>query len=117
MRATLETRGVSLVRKFGVFGILIAAVSLAACTGAQPPMGVSSNGQLRAKLQQSCVTVLKSQGGALSAGASSKCGCYTDRMMKAMSPADIAELRATGAYSAAASAQARETLAICKISR
>jgi len=116
MCATFETRGVSLVRKLGVFGILIATASLAACTGAQPPMGVASNGQLRAKLQQSCVTVLKSQGGALSAAASSKCGCYTDRMMKAMGPADVAELRATGAYSPAASAKARETLAVCKIS-
>jgi hypothetical protein len=70
---------------------------------------------LRARLTQSCVTVL--QGSGVSAGASSKCGCYSDRMMKAMSPADLAELRATGAYSANASAKARETLAVCKIKR
>ena len=103
------------MRKIGLFGLLAAAATLAACTGAQPPMGVSTNVQLRAQLNQSCVTVLKSQGGNLSASAAPKCGCYTDRMMRAMTPADLTELRATGAYSAAASAKARETLAVCKI--
>ena len=105
----------NIVRLFGLVAALASASLLAACMPSSPPAGVATNAQLRAKLNQSCVTVLQSQGGSLRAAASSKCGCYTDRMMKAMTPADLAELRATGAYSANASAKARETLAICKI--
>jgi hypothetical protein len=103
------------VRNSGVFVLAAGALALGACMPSSPPAGVSTNAQLRARLTQSCVTVL--QGSGVSAGASSKCGCYSDRMMKAMSPADLAELRATGAYSANASAKARETLAVCKIKR
>ena len=104
------------MRISGLAAALVALVSLTACMPSSPPAGVATNAQLRARLNQSCTTVLKAQGGGLSAGASTKCGCYTDRMMKSMSPADLAELRATGAYSANASARARETLAVCKIS-
>ncbi len=103
------------MRKSGVFVLAAAALSLGACMPSSPPAGVATNAQLRARLNQSCVTVLQSQSGGAGGSASTKCGCYTDRMMKAMSPADLAELRATGAYSANASAKARETLAICKI--
>lgn len=100
--------------KSGVFVVAAAALALGACMPSSPPAGVATSGQLRARLSQSCVTVLQSQAGG-GAGASSKCSCYADRMMKAMSPADLAELRATGAYSANASAKASETLALCKI--
>lgn len=102
--------------------VLLASLALTsvAFAGARPPTDASgrplNNTQLRERMRSSCVTIVSSKP-ELKAGAGTKCGCYTDRMFKQMTPSELEQLRQTGAYSDSASAKAKETLSVCKIAQ
>ena len=100
--------------------IAFLAVSTMAFAGGRPP-GVPSgfdapptNDQIRGRLKELCTGVLTNDG-KREDQASRRCGCYADGVVKAMTPAELDEMRTTGKFSPSAKPKAERFMQSCRV--
>jgi hypothetical protein len=110
----------------GRFRIAVIAVSVIACAGValasgRPPGSPSgfdhapSNGEIRDKLRQLCVGLVKDQDKLPDNIAGRRCGCYANGVVKAMTYAEADEMRATGKFSPSAAPKAKRYMLSCRV--
>jgi len=114
-------RGFSVRLTIGsVATIAFLAASTVAFAGGRPP-GVPSgfdapptNDQIRGRLKELCVGVLTNDGKREDL-ANRRCGCYSDGVVKAMTPAELDEMRTTGKFSPSAKPKAERFMQSCRV--
>ena len=106
---------------FGAVATLVVlTLSSAAFASGRPP-GVPSgfntpptNEQIRGRLKEICTGLLTNDGKSEDV-ASRRCGCYSERVVKSMTPAELDEMRTTGKFSPSAQPKAKKAMASCRV--
>jgi len=114
-------RGFSVRLTIGfVATIAFLAASTVAFAGGRPP-GVPSgfdapptNDQIRGRLKELCVGLLTNDGKREDL-ANRRCGCYSDGVVKAMTPAELDEMRTTGKFAQSARPKAVRFMQSCRV--
>lgn len=103
-----------------IFASCLAMISGVAMAGGRPPGSSTgfdhppSNDEIRTRLKEIC-TGLVSQDKVSMEQASHRCGCYSNGVVKAMTPGELDEMRATGKFSPAAEPKARKYMISCRV--
>ena len=108
--------------KLGLFtAVAFACLSSVALAGARPPAGPTgfdrppSDDEMRGRLREICTSLVIADGKKAEV-AGRRCGCYSKGVMKAMTPAERDEMRATGKFSPSAQPKAKTFMASCRVS-
>lgn len=108
-----------------VQSVLIAS-AIAGCAGlafagGRPPGSPSgfdhppSNDEIRGKLRELCVGLVREQDKLPENIAGRRCGCYSSGVVKALTPGELDELRATGKFSPSAQPKAKRFMTSCRV--
>lgn len=108
--------------KLGLFtAVAFVCLSGVALAGGRPP-GVPSgfdrpptDEQMRGRLREICTQLVVNDGKKADV-AGRRCGCYSRGVMKAMTPGERDEMRATGKFSPSAEPKAKSFMASCRVS-
>ena len=103
----------------------LAAIAFVCLTGfafasGRPPGSASgfdhppSNDEIRGKLHDICTGLLTGDGKAAQI-AGRRCSCYANGVVKAMTPGELDEMRATGKFSPSAQPKAKRFMASCRV--
>lgn len=93
----------------------------AAFAGSRPPGAPSgfekppTNEQMRGRLREICSAMLQDEDKVAPALAGQRCGCYSSGVVKAMSPGELDEMRATGKFAPSAQPKAKQFMASCRV--
>lgn len=93
----------------------------ASFAGSRPPASPSgfaappTDDQIRDRLREICSALVEEEDKLSPAVAKSRCGCYANGVTKAMSPAELDEMRVTGKFAPGAQPKAKKFMATCKI--
>ena len=94
------------------------AATSSAFAGARSPGGFSApptNEQIRNKLYEICSSLLQEEDKLSVSVSNSRCLCYSNGVVKAMSNPEIDEMRVTGRFAPSAQPKARKFMTSCKI--
>ena len=106
-----------------VFATTFLALGSLAMAGGRPPGTPAgfdqppTNEQIRDRLQDICTGLLKDEDKVGADQARSRCGCYANGVVKAMTNAEIDEMRASGRFSPSAEPKAKRYMASCRVKR
>jgi hypothetical protein len=104
------------------FASAFLALASVAIAGGRPPGSPAgfekppTNEQIRDRLQQICSGLLQQESVA-AAQAQSRCGCYANGVVKAMTNEEVDEMRATGRFSTSAEPKAKRFMTSCHVKR
>jgi hypothetical protein len=108
-------------KKLGLFtAVAFACLSSLAFAGGRPPGSPSgfdhppTDDEIRGRLREICTSLVVADGKKAEV-AGRRCGCYSKGVMKAMTPGERDEMRATGKFSPSAKPKAEKLMASCRI--
>jgi hypothetical protein len=99
----------------------MACLAGAALAGSRPPGSPTgfdhppTNDEIRSRLNDICTSLVETQDQKSPAVAGRRCGCYSSGVVKAMTPSELDEMRATGKFSPSAQPKAEHYMRSCHV--